>query len=342
MSDIDFEELDRAVNGLLGGVPAQNTSMPTPSASPVQAPVAAAPVVETPAVIERVERTTLSSVASSPTQAAPAARRSSGRFMDMVHPSSDMRSSTPTGSPAPRPTVVAPAQPIIESPQIPQVTEAPAWNEPLESPFLPDTKVEKRPLGGVTITPDTSITDAFDFQGLLDEPDEELLEAPEPQERIEATATPDPIDFAAAVSVPEEFETPPEVVKVPEVVEAPLISETAVAELATVETVAEPVIEEAVPTTLEQPWSQPQPQPAQPAPVDEPVGPTSITPQYKEQPSTASQESGAIYDTESYHQPVVQPVKKKSGWLTVLWIFLLVAVGAGAGWAVYTFVLPML
>ena len=80
-----------------------------------------------------------------------------------------------------------------------------------------------------------------------------------------------------------------------------------------------------------------------PSPVfveQEPVGPTSITQQYKEQVST-NQESGAIYDTESYHQPVTKPVKK-SGNLAILWIALLVVFGAAAGWAVYTFILPML
>ena len=76
-------------------------------------------------------------------------------------------------------------------------------------------------------------------------------------------------------------------------------------------------------------------------PVQEPTGPTSITQQYKEQPSS-NQQSGAIFDTESYHQPVIKPAHKKSSWLIIVWILLLVLLGAAAGWAVYTFVLPML
>ena len=73
-----------------------------------------------------------------------------------------------------------------------------------------------------------------------------------------------------------------------------------------------------------------------------PTGPTSITQQYTEQPSTGDQPTGAIFDTEAYRKPLSHPAKKKSGWLYVLWIVLLLVVGAGAGAAVYFFVLPKL
>ena len=332
MSDIDFDELDRAVNGALGSV-----SETTPTASPISGPVVdtpvSAPVQQTPPTIERVERTSLAPAPAPSSRpvavTGPAARRTSGRFMDMVHPSSDMRSqsstpvaSAPLSAPVPTqfsaPRPVAPISPVVAPTPAPEpVVESPAWNEPLESPFLPDAKVEKRPLGGVETPSELS---TFDFQGLLDEPEEELLEAPQPQERIEATTLPDPIDFAATTSVTEEVE--PMVVEPQEPVKAE--------ELPVVEA---PVEEAAIPTVVT-------PEQLQTA-VEEPVGPTSITPQYKEQPSS-NQESGAMYDTESYHQPVVQPVKKKSGWFTVIWILLLVILGAGGGWAVYTYVLPML
>jgi hypothetical protein len=306
MSDIDFDELDRAVNGVLG-----TNDTPAPSAPVPEAPVEPKPEATT---ITRVERTQLSPVSSSSkptvTSTAPAARRSSGRFMDMVHPSSDMRSRTNDAPLVVKPEVTPKVEPAPTTTDYP---ESPAWNEPLESPFLPDAKVEKRPLGGGEATSNeaTSIVDSFDFQGLLDEPEEELLEAPEPQERIEATALPDPIDFAEANAAPEEA------MKVEEI----------------------PVVEKPEIVTPE-----PQPQLVAEAPqpiVEEPIGPTSITPQYKEQVSS-NQESGAMYDTESYHQAVTAPVKKKSGWFTVILILLLVVLGAGGGFAMYTYVLPML
>jgi hypothetical protein len=75
--------------------------------------------------------------------------------------------------------------------------------------------------------------------------------------------------------------------------------------------------------------------------VEVPAGPASITQQYTEQPS-ANQQSGSIYDTENYHQPLAHNAKKRSGAWVILWIFLLVILGAGAGVAFYFYVLPML
>src|SRR5690606_12423598 len=68
---------------------------------------------------------------------------------------------------------------------------------------------------------------------------------------------------------------------------------------------------------------------------------SSIPQQYTEKASSAP-ESGAIYDTEAYHQPVLAPTQKKSSSVLVfIWILLLVILGAGAGVAFYLFVLPL-
>ena len=259
MTDFDFEELDRAVSG------AVDTATPTPT-----------PVVEPP-MLDR----------SSDRPVAPALRRTGGRFMDVVHPSSDMRTATP-----PRENSVTPFAP--QSTASPS-TETPTAEQPaVDSPFLADAKVEKRPLGGVGPAP--VLLEAAEPQELLDEPDDP---------RIEEHTLPDPIDFA-------EQEAPQE----PEV--APVVAE------------------------IPQEQEETQPTPAVLPVEEEPVGPTSITQQYAEHPSSA-QDSGAIYDIETYHQPLAQPVKKKGkGIFTVLWIVGLIAVGAGAGWTIYTYVLPMI
>lgn len=301
MSDIDFDELDRAVNGAIGS-PASSGEAINVTRPQVNAPIEA-PVVEAP-TIERVERTTMNPTSETATPSAPAARRSSGRFMDMVHPSSDMRLNNTSAPAASRPIETPSVQPVEK--QLEEVAETPLWNEPLESPFLSDAKVEKRPLGGVPSV------ENFDFQGLLDEPEEVLLEAPEPQELLEATNMLDPIDFAAITPEVEAVED----IEVPVVNEIPHVDENTPEQPLVVEEVAQPIVEE-------------------------PIGPTSITPQYKEQLSS-NQESGAIFDTESYHQAVTPPLKKKSGWITLVWIIVLIALGAAAGWAVYTYVLPML
>jgi len=362
MSDIDFDELDRAVNGVLGIPSNQNTPQPAATVTPQTLPTPQSPP-QAPAVehLDHVERTQLNYAASHPAQnsaplvnSAPAARRSSGRFMDMVHPSSDMRS---RGNTPPTATHLG-STPIPQPTPAPIETESPAWNEPLESPFLPDAKVEKRPLGG-TVNETEAFPKAFDFQGLLDEPDDEvkntpitaelkkevnvepafkldaepeeaLLEAPEAQERIEANTMPDPIDFAAGFTESDDIDSRINEVEAREARElTPMHAD-------------EPAAAPVVPLPVTPPAPQPVAQPivAKPA-IEEPVGPTSITPQYKEQPSS-NQESGAMYDTESYHQALTAPVKKKSGWMTLVWILLLIALGAGAGWAVYTYVLPMI
>ena len=334
MSDIDFDELDRAVNGALGITPVAKDS-----ASQIDQPVVAAeaPVATTlPTQLDHIERTQLNYTSTPvPTPApvqtttapAPAARRSSGRFMDMVHPSSDMRSRTqdaPTETHFnPTPVTTPPVAPVAP-------VETLSWDEPLESPFLPDAKVEKRPLGG-TVNEVESPAANFDFQGLLDEPTPDstpepaqtLLEAPEVQEQLEATTLPDPIDFASRFSESDDTESQ-------------LYEVEAVEAEEPISTPAQPVLPAAQPV-VPAPIIAATPQPI----PEEPIGPTSITPQYKEQPSS-NQESGAIYDTESYHQAVSGPPKKKSGWITLVWIVLLIALGAAAGWAVYTYVLPMI
>ena len=66
-----------------------------------------------------------------------------------------------------------------------------------------------------------------------------------------------------------------------------------------------------------------------------PSGPTSIPQQYHEEASTGDQGNGAIYDTDSYHQPLAHPAKKKSGWMWIIWIVLILLLGAGGGAALY-------
>jgi len=286
MQDIDFDELDRAVNSV---------TSPTVSDASAQESV---PVTVTPAA----------PVAPIAPVSTPAARRSGGRFMDVVHPSSDMRSASQpnTDRVAPRsessPFVAAPVavekpatewpdpldfhgfteEPAVEAPVIntPSV-EAPA--APLESPFLNDAKVEKRPLG------------AFSYHGpsgpSTPRGERALIEAPEPELLLEAVND-EPVE-ETVVSEPE---------------------------------ASAPVIETPAPTPIE----------------EAPTGPISITQQYKEQPSTADQPSGAIFDTEAYHQPLTHGPKRKSGALVVVWIAALILVGAGAGAAVYFFILPTL
>jgi len=136
MKDLDFDELDRAVNSAINPqptAPAEPEALAEPvAAAPAQVPEPApqpAPVVETS-----------SSPPVTPTPS-PAARRSGGRFMDVVHPSSDMRAknaATPA-PPAPRPSEAT----IPSAPEPASSTEEDNETEhPLESPFILERKLK--------------------------------------------------------------------------------------------------------------------------------------------------------------------------------------------------------
>jgi len=307
MSDFDFDELDKAVAGA--------------TSSDVNQVVTD---VEEPTEQRVVEIPSTSNTDGTP-KAAPAARRSSGRFMDVVHPSSDMRGRTPSTPPATSSvkseatSFVPPVAPSEETPSddVSTIDDSDAavgeWSKPLETPFLPGAKVEKRPLGGVGPEP---------TQELLDAPEEELKLEVSDELLLEAHALPDPIDFAAHTAALESekedtsTQTPEEESE-----------EQSIEQLDELKMPEEP---EAVHAAA-----------SEAAPHDEPVGPTSIQQQYTEQP-TSSQESGAIFDTENYHQPLAAAPKKRSGVWTVIWILLLVILGAAAGVAFYLYVLPTL
>ncbi len=308
MAATEFDELDKAVASVLG-TPDNDTPTPVEQEKPIEVP----PARDDKPVEEKREAPTI----------APRMRRS-GRFMDMVHTSSDMRPTQPTPPSAPvselkpvasepiekphdytqpdplefhgfsdilPPKPVVKKEPAIEPPaeepeEDPPVEES---NEPLTTPFLPDAKVEKRPLGAFSDTPKTV---------------EELplLEAsPLPIETVETTK-PEASEPAKDETLPAELHT----------------------DLLSIEALeADHVQPDATPTD------------------DIPVVP-SIVQQYKEKPNSDAKPTAAIYDTEAVHVPLAHAPKKRQGWLVVVWIAALVLVGGGIGVAMYYVVLPML
>ena len=311
MQDIDFDEIDRAVSSASRTAPAQRSVSIEVPPRPAVAPAAASIAISMPE--EPAPAPAPASVAPPAAPVTPAARRSSGRFMDVVHTSSDMRparSSAPSAPSlhreevidrtevAPRPVATTVASSAFHWPDTVQVSqptetpmpEAPAAEEPaapLESPFLANAPIEKRPLGAFSDTESTL--------PLIEEP----IPAPADSQSLAA-------DVASLLDEPVEVAQPEPV------------AETPIADVPVFESIATPVQEQ-------------------------PTGPTSIIQQYKEQPNVAdAQTTGSIYDTEAYHQPVVQSAKKHSGWLVVAWILSLILVGGGIGAGVYFVVLPML
>ncbi len=115
MKDIDFDELDRAVNSLMEGVSRDNSS--SSGAGSSSGPAAASSTArsgsvsnlnrETELVIKPASGAALRSFGQSansdsrptpPASSRSASGRRSGRFMDVLHPSSDMTTPTPTSN----------------------------------------------------------------------------------------------------------------------------------------------------------------------------------------------------------------------------------------------------
>ena len=195
MSDIDFDELDKAVNSLMGSAAVPKENVNTQSTLSIGSTLQPDQKPEYDALGKAVEGISNESLVNGASQSAtdnqsvegdtarvikldqekldaakragimptvpekPAAtavkRPSSGRFMDVVHPSADMRSapapdslSQPIGPVPPKASQpVSPVAPVARSTPV-STSPANATELVSASPFLTDAKVEKRPLGG--------------------------------------------------------------------------------------------------------------------------------------------------------------------------------------------------
>jgi hypothetical protein len=270
--------------------------------------------------------------------------------MDMVHTSSDMKQRegstsvtassreglaiTPRSEPAESTTIVptpTPTQPLEQTPDNamasmpdpidvtfaqqpdistveaePAIASTVATGEsaleteqvaPIESPFLADAKVEKRPLNAGTT--DVVDTPAANDLGLE-------------MDSLQDTAH-DYTDSAAA----KKGDEPPVSPQIPE------LNSDLVAIESSDKVVTQAVESAEVAAQVEAPAV--------------PLGASSIAQQYTTQASTGDQSHAAIYDASQYPEPVTHPAKHKSGWLWVLWVVLLLAVGAGGAVLLYTF-----
>ena len=359
MKDLDFDELDKAVNSLMANnskdanAPETPTSVPSSSSS-------SAPVSQAPSAAPSLASRLAPSSNSSPLQSRPAslAAKRGGRFMDVVHPAAKKEVSPPVSRQASTIQPAASASLITEvkqsekeapNPVLSSVergeAQTPDWPDPLElvandsgkkmdetksepvsfsdtpsekeaskpsvltdeqplvSPFLPDAKVEKRPLGGAS-------SDAPNGVLMVEDENAQLPALPKDVE----PALPEELHGDVASIEADNSTTDPSkhLAESQPVAEVPAEKEVSAPKVSTPPKPAVTVAEAAVSS-----------------------GPTSIPQQYKEEPSSGDQHSGAIYDTDSYHQPLAHPIKKKSGWSWVVWILLILLVGAGSGAALY-------
>ena len=367
-SDIDFDELDKAVASLMGKVGSETiddeqqktktlaiNSTLTPDQTPkygelekTAEKIGDETVVTTDnmnlpddidnlpdhmtlpaAEVAPVEETQAPNPASVVESAAPktaaAPRPNSGRFMDMVHPKADMRvaaASTPdlivpSRTPAATRTTQTPVS--LHDSQVSEAseTDSAAANPLVDSsllatPFLPDAKVEKRPLGG-------SVSAINPLN-----PTNEILSAAE-----EATATPDSdtedsgfetasINSESRGSSSDGGDGQRELN--PADYEKESSTEQALAQIEiTEEKIPEP------PQTLEKVESGDT--------EDLKSGTSKMT--YQEAQNEEESGGSAIYDVKNYHQPLAHPKKQKSGWGVVLIVVIIIILAAALGAAAY-------
>lgn len=309
--------------------------------------------VSSEATPDSVEAAAEPELATMAAQAGPAPRRTiphrEGRFMDV------MRSSSPQ---LPRPSQQqAPVQEEVQ-PASEDASEAvsdgttnthleAAINELLASEghtptVVADTPRPTEPPVEIDLTPNPDIaalatTDEESLEsiaadlGKTDESAPEVAPATSPF-LADAKVEKRPLGVAGEVTPADtEPELAPEPsVAAPEAENAPMPEELQ-SDLMAIESSTKPVLS---PDTVEQATETTEPA-AQSAPTS--TGPTSIARQYKEQPRTASEddESGAIFDPQTYQQPIEHPAKKSSGWgwvLAIIVIILLAVAVAVAAW----------
>ncbi len=221
MTELDFDELDKAVNNLMSEVddksegtakPADKSAEPakpqTAPAQPANDPVVIVPNTaskpdEATAVTVSSDKPTTDTVPAEQTPQAdvadtsPAAKRR-GQFMDMVHPSSDMKNKAPAMPSRQGVNIQPPEGATAPEPKAPAAQPAPT--EPGASVVLPDTPAmpDAEPAtGGVG----NEATDAA--TPMKDEPEKAASEWPDPID-MQSNADTSADESAKPVEKPEE------------------------------------------------------------------------------------------------------------------------------------------
>lgn len=357
MTEMDFDELDKAVNSLMGGVKQSQRDKDEPTTLTISSTLA---VDEKPSYekIEKVAKKignetidfTVTEGSNETVVEVPATiSQRSGRFMDVMHSSSDMRPTVmPPRTSAIRSSVfndstvpvATNAAPVIEdaasvdmSPQVDAPAAETATDEsvsdaqsqtPVESEIptvLADTTTDTEPVvdDGTSAAHDesldaaTAVDESTDGQALAVSSADEVKSEVEPQTSPflpDAKVEKRPLG-GADTAAGEATQSQPIDSLSPTVEASPVPTAT---EDIPAEYHDQLVAIEAGETTSA--VASPSPQPAVEATT--PVADTS-----------------PIYDIDNYHQPLNHPAKKPSGWLWIILIIVIVAICGGVAAAFY-------
>lgn len=360
MSDIDFDELDRAVNSLMQPKQASRaTQQPSePAANSTErddeSVVTTAPPLEPPSkpsplknelspVNETPKSFSQPSVAATPSPD-PEEKNASddrpkvevkkrGQFMDIVRTSSGVK---PAVSPAPKlaprrlSTLLQPsandAAGLTTEPVKPvePVAEVETIQEVIEQPAAEESWPD--PIDTEETKPTDDLPDRVDETEPLSSPflaDAKVDKRPLGGLQPTTELTAEPV-ADPEVTAPESSDTDDTSI-LPEELGQDILAVEAAASIAP----AKP----ADPVTV-RPVSSPSTVPAA-APTASSIGSLPQGPPPQPASSSDSEPDSSIFDTEHYQPPIKHPVKRKSSWPIVLAIVLLVLLGTGGGIAFY-------
>jgi hypothetical protein len=340
MKDIDFDELDKAVSGVLGtnkpAEPAVKTTVENKDDTVIitsrQSTVAEAPQQPEPAF-----------AAPAPTPAAatpltsPAVRR--GRFMDVVHPSSDMTSAGAPISPKAKTDIVAPSArklAPISSDIVPEALPEPAPAEVEQSDDEPkldtiDTPTAVEPEEPKAVEPPAPLIEAvppIEMPPIASGENDETI-AVEPEEKKEEP----PLEHKEEPSVEAEDEfadlTVEKVTEPTEVTPTPFLTDTKVDKRPLGAFGAEDAVaaNEPLPQELNTEVLKVESKEA----TDE----ASLTTEnVLSSPENRADDAQLkhMFDSESYQTPLAARKRSSAVWLWVILILILLAVGSGLGY----------
>ena len=357
MTDIDFDELDKAVNSLMGkavstdpddAVQEKNLTISS-TLKPGEKPqydklVEVAKGIGSETLLIDDEHTVMGDsklpteelaiaeldviqsnqigadvIAPPQRSAIPLGRRpNGGRAMDIVR-------STSIGRPAPAvvsysaPDSTPPQEATVREPEIvhaevlPPVETTENTEPPRLTPFLPDTKVEKRPLGsgsssdaatpsGAVASPfsdDAKPAEGFSTEPVADDTAEDTYGRADNKSQQDSQKPLEATNFEEKLS--------PEEQKLHEIE-----STEAAADAPTAESVR-----------------------AVESGDTEKLSSGSISQQYQTKQAESTEAAGAIYDVKDYHQALGHPAKQKSGWGIIVLILIIIVAFALIGAATY-------
>ena len=246
MSEIDFDELDRAVNDLMSNVDTskrheglddpEDKVVTLDNSSTESGKVASSPATETTTVTPM----SAPEAKPAPAQSSPLAVKRRGQFMDMVHPSSDMTSaSRPVkrdGVSIMPPSETVSTLPSTESVKKPSsVINAPVNNKPAPTlssirtpssttvvstpmstpaPAMPSAEKSSRPTTSSAIQPPVQpnptapIASSYSSPGVI-EPSDNKNDQPEEVASVESEIPAEIVDEASSISSPQPLPTAP-------------------------------------------------------------------------------------------------------------------------------------